>query len=200
MRIERRILSVLIAFLLMITIGSTMYVAAAVQEGTKQTTLDGVYSADQAQRGAASYKQSCASCHQREAAFSDAGRAVSRGAQGQAGTRNAMPLFNLAWKSSFFWDGRAPSLREQVLQPIENPIEMHANLDRVVARLESARVNERHQARARRAIIPDPEPSVDKNFTGAPAGEEPVTYRALFARAFGTPEITVQRYRPIAST
>jgi mono/diheme cytochrome c family protein len=62
-RIERRIFSFLIAFLLMITIGSTMYVAAAVQEGTKQTTLDGVYSADQAQRGAASYKQSCAACH-----------------------------------------------------------------------------------------------------------------------------------------
>jgi mono/diheme cytochrome c family protein len=62
-RIERRIFSFLIAFLLMITIGSTMYVAAAVQEGTKQTTLDGVYSADQAQRGAASYTQSCAACH-----------------------------------------------------------------------------------------------------------------------------------------
>jgi cytochrome c peroxidase len=34
-----------------------------------------------------------------------------------------MPLFNLAWKSSFFWDGRAPTLKKQSLEPIENPIE-----------------------------------------------------------------------------
>jgi mono/diheme cytochrome c family protein len=42
--------------------GSTIYLTAA-QEGAKQTTLDAVYSADQAQRGSDSYKQSCASCH-----------------------------------------------------------------------------------------------------------------------------------------
>jgi cytochrome c peroxidase len=42
-----------------------------------------------------------------------------------------MPLFNLAWKQSFFWDGRAPTLREQVLQPIQNPIEMHETLEGV---------------------------------------------------------------------
>jgi cytochrome c peroxidase len=40
-----------------------------------------------------------------------------------------MPLFNLAWKSSFFWDGRAPSLREQVLMPVQDPKEMHLSLD-----------------------------------------------------------------------
>ncbi|MSU37008.1 MAG: hypothetical protein EXS36_18305 [Pedosphaera sp.] len=57
--------------------------------------------------------QSCASCHRAEAAFTDA-RRFSLGAEGQAGARNSMPLFNLAWKNSFFWDGRAPTLREQV--------------------------------------------------------------------------------------
>ena len=35
-----------------------------------------------------------------------------------------MPLFNLAWKSSFFWDGRAPSVREQVMHPLADPVEM----------------------------------------------------------------------------
>lgn len=79
-------------------------------------------------------KQSCASCHQAEAAFTDANR-YSIGAEGETGTRNAMPLFNLAWKRSFFWDGRAPSLREQVLMPIQNPIEMHESLPAVVAKL-----------------------------------------------------------------
>ena len=48
-----------------------------------------------------------------------------------------MALFNLAWKSSFFWDGRAATLREQVLQPIQNPIEMHESLTNVVAKLAS---------------------------------------------------------------
>ena len=46
-----------------------------------------------------------------------------------------MPLLNLAWKSSFFWDGRAATLREQVLQPIENPVEMHETLAGVVVKL-----------------------------------------------------------------
>jgi cytochrome c peroxidase len=46
-----------------------------------------------------------------------------------------MPLFNLAWKSSFFWDGRAPSLREQVLQPIQDHREMACDLPTVIARL-----------------------------------------------------------------
>ena len=80
--------------------------------------------------------QSCASCHELSAAGADSGRAVSIGAEGKSGTRNAMPLFNLAWKSSFFWDGRAATLREQVLQPIQNPDEMHQSLAGVVARLQ----------------------------------------------------------------
>ena len=40
-------------------------------------------------------RQSCASCHEPAAAFTD-GRRTSLGAEGQAGTRNAMPLQNLA--------------------------------------------------------------------------------------------------------
>lgn len=77
---------------------------------------------------------SCASCHQASAAFSDP-RAFSVGIDGQLGTRNAMPLFNLAWKNSFFWDGRAPSLREQVLMPIKDHTEMDENFERVIAKL-----------------------------------------------------------------
>src|SRR5206468_6161400 len=80
--------------------------------------------------------QSCSSCHDLADAGADQNRgAVSLGAEGQAGRRNAMPLFNLAWKSSFFWDGRAATLREQVLQPIQNPTEMHETLTNVVAKL-----------------------------------------------------------------
>jgi len=79
--------------------------------------------------------QSCASCHDLGRAGVDQRGALSAGAEGQSGTRNAMPLFNLAWKNSFFWDGRAATLREQVLQPIQNPTEMHETLTNVVAKL-----------------------------------------------------------------
>ena len=70
---------------------------------------------------------SCASCHSEETAFSDS-RALSLGVDGRSGKRNSMPLFNLAWKSSFFWDGRAGSLREQVLMPIQDHLEMDMDL------------------------------------------------------------------------
>lgn len=77
---------------------------------------------------------SCASCHKVDAAFTDP-RKYSVGVREQVGTRNAMPLFNLAWKSSFFWDGRAPSLRAQALMPIQDHTEMDEALTNVVAKL-----------------------------------------------------------------
>jgi cytochrome c peroxidase len=80
--------------------------------------------------------QSCASCHNASFAFADP-RPVSLGVEGQPGTRNAMPLFNLAWKPAFFWDGRAARLREGVLEPIRAAHEMNETLDRAVAKLEA---------------------------------------------------------------
>ncbi|MFM2166407.1 MAG: hypothetical protein RIS79_778 [Verrucomicrobiota bacterium] len=77
---------------------------------------------------------SCASCHLRENAFTDP-RRFSIGVEGRIGTRHGMPLFNLAWKTSFFWDGRAPSLREQTLKPIQDHLEMDETLEKVVAKL-----------------------------------------------------------------
>ncbi len=82
-------------------------------------------------------RQSCADCHQADKAFSD-GRRTAQGAEGDLGTRNSMPLFNLAWKKDFFWDGRSPTLRAQVLEPIQNPIEMHQSLTNLVAKLTGA--------------------------------------------------------------
>jgi cytochrome c peroxidase len=78
--------------------------------------------------------QSCASCHKQELAFSD-DKDVSLGGEGQVGSRNAMPLFNLAWHKAYFWDGRAKTLREQVLMPIQDRHEMNAPLELVVERL-----------------------------------------------------------------
>ena len=80
------------------------------------------------------HTQSCASCHDQTRAFADA-RRFSLGAEGQTGSRNAMPLFNLAWGQAFFWDGRAPTLRQQVLMPIQDHQEMNETLDNVVKKL-----------------------------------------------------------------
>ncbi len=91
-------------------------------------------------------QQSCADCHAPEKAFTD-GRRTARGAEGTFGERNSMPLFNLAWKKEFFWDGRAKSLREQVLQPIQNPIEMHQSLTNLVVKLQTEKPEASYPAR-----------------------------------------------------
>jgi cytochrome c peroxidase len=77
---------------------------------------------------------SCASCHHSENAFTDP-RPLSIGEEGRTGRRNAMPVTNMAWKSSFFWDGRSPSLREQALVPIEDHNEFDETLENVVNKL-----------------------------------------------------------------
>lgn len=79
--------------------------------------------------------QSCASCHDRGSAFADPGKRFSVGAEGLAGTKNAMPLFNLAWQTGFFWDGRTRRLRDQVLEPIQDAREMHLPLATAVENL-----------------------------------------------------------------
>lgn len=80
--------------------------------------------------------QSCASCHNQELAFTDNGRRFSTGITGAVGSRNSMALFNLMWTNRFFWDGRVATLRQQVLLPIEDPIEMHESLQNAVAKLQ----------------------------------------------------------------
>ena len=79
--------------------------------------------------------QSCASCHAPARAFSDI-VAFSRGADGTPGARNAMPLVNLAWSSSYAWDGSQPRIRDQALAAMQNPLEMHGDPARVIAALE----------------------------------------------------------------
>jgi cytochrome c peroxidase len=62
---------------------------------------------------------SCATCHRPDTAFAD-GKAVSVGIRGQAGTRNAPSLFNVRDQVTFFWDGRAATLEQQVIEPFTN--------------------------------------------------------------------------------
>jgi cytochrome c peroxidase len=108
--------------------------------------------------------QSCASCHNKQYGFTDNGLQFSKGVSGQNGTRNAMPVFNLAWVEKFaktdhrfFWDGGAKNMESQVIGPIQNPLEMEETLTNVLAKLNS----------------------------------DPV-YPGLFKKAFGSDSITTQ--------
>ena len=99
--------------------------------------------------------QSCASCHDPAAGFTDPGhQAVSQGAvQSRFGNRNAQSVayamfsptmyyddVNITpaipegqYKGGLFWDGRANTLEEQAKQPFLNPLEMHnPNFKKVV--------------------------------------------------------------------
>ncbi|MGD8331896.1 MAG: cytochrome c peroxidase [Acidobacteriota bacterium] len=78
---------------------------------------------------------SCASCHDPAAGFADP-RRVSTGVGGLQGGRNSPTVINAAFNAQQFWDGRAATLEEQALGPIENPVEMATTVDAVVETLE----------------------------------------------------------------
>ena len=77
---------------------------------------------------------SCASCHSPQNSFSDNDQ-FSDGIDGILGTRHSMALINLGWEDYFFWDGRATSLEQQILEPVPNPIEMHQSWKNTVSKL-----------------------------------------------------------------
>jgi cytochrome c peroxidase len=80
---------------------------------------------------------SCASCHRPEYAFADTS-AVSIGVGGSTGVRNTPSAMNVLLQRTFFWDGRATTLEEQALKPIENPAEMNLPLSVAVRRLQQS--------------------------------------------------------------
>jgi cytochrome c peroxidase len=88
---------------------------------------------------------SCASCHRPEFAFSEQ-RPVAIGIGDQSGRRKTQSLINLAARTelpgtvrdpgtTFFWDGRAPSLEAQVLIPIADSREMGMSHPAMITRL-----------------------------------------------------------------
>jgi len=80
---------------------------------------------------------SCNSCHNVMAGGDD-NRPNSVGVDGQTGGRGAPTVWNSAFLSVQFWDGRAPSLEEQARGPVTNPIEMGMkDWDAVITRLKA---------------------------------------------------------------
>jgi len=91
----------------------------------------------------------CASCHLPQGSFTD-NKAHSKGIDGLFGRRSAMSLLNVAYANTgLFWDGRSPSLEDQALHPVEDPVELHNTWSNVIDKL---KVHADYPARFRKAF------------------------------------------------
>ena len=123
---------------------------------------------------------SCNSCHDLARAGSDY-RPLSTGATGLVGKRSTLTLFNAAYETVYFWDGRAESLEQAVAS--------HLLDDTVMAMPSRRQVNDRIAAIGAYAEL------FDRNFPGEGVTYENIT-RALasFIRTLRTPDSAFDRY------
>lgn len=108
----------------------------------------------------------CGTCHQQQAAFTHHGHELSHGVDDLLGTRNSPSVQNMAWNSSFFWDGGVHDLDLVPFNPIENPVELDESVPSIIEKLKAG-------------------PRSDAKL--------PVDYPKLFKEAFGTEEINSER-------
>lgn len=124
---------------------------------------------------------SCNSCHNLMEGGDDS-RPTSFGVHGKLGGRNAPTVWNAAFLSTQFWDGRAPSLEEQAKGPLVNPVEM--GMESVADAAERIR------------SIPGYRPYFDRAF-GEPAeitADSIARAIATFERTLTTPGSSFDRY------
>ncbi len=78
----------------------------------------------------------CASCHKQEFGFTDTAQ-FSAGFNGGFTKRHSMSLINAKYyiNGRFFWDERAATLEDQVLQPIQDAVEMGMDLKNLELKL-----------------------------------------------------------------
>ena len=76
----------------------------------------------------------CISCHSPAHSFADSKR-VSVGHEGRQGQRNTPGLLGVAQIKPLFWDGRASTLEEQALGPLQHPDEMAMDVPALAAKL-----------------------------------------------------------------
>jgi cytochrome c peroxidase len=79
---------------------------------------------------------SCASCHRQSEGFSDS-RTLSIGFAGGTTDRHGMTVLNARYyqRSRFFWDERADTLEDQVLQPLQDTVEMGLTANQISERV-----------------------------------------------------------------
>lgn len=124
---------------------------------------------------------SCASCHVLADGGDDNAR-YSTGYLGQTGDRNAPTVYNAAFLTRLFWDGRAPSLEGQAEGPFVNPVEMAMpSLGDVEKRVRE-------------------DPRYEPLFVGIFPGEDPINIRnitraiAAYERTLVTPNAPYDRF------
>ncbi|VAW73892.1 Cytochrome c551 peroxidase [hydrothermal vent metagenome] len=124
---------------------------------------------------------SCNSCHNLMLGGDD-NRDFSMGVHGKTGGRSAPTVWNAAFASSQFWDGRASSLEEQAKGPVVNPVEMGmSDLEKAISRVRA---------------IPGYKPYFERAF----GGKNPVTIDnaakavAAFERTMITPNSPYDRF------
>lgn len=124
---------------------------------------------------------SCNSCHDVSGSGTD-NRTVSLGVGAKAGGRNAPTVWNAAFMTAQFWDGRAATLEDQAKGPILNAIEMTMPDEQaVIDRLSSI-------------------PGYKEQFAKVFGGPNPLTYDnlakaiAAYERTLITPNSPFDRY------
>jgi parallel beta-helix repeat protein len=78
----------------------------------------------------------CATCHHPDLGFSD-GLPQAVGVDGVALARNTPSLWNVAYTTSLFWDGRVDTLENQALVPLHHGHEMDADANELIAELQA---------------------------------------------------------------
>jgi cytochrome c peroxidase len=108
----------------------------------------------------------CGTCHQQQAAFTHHGHDLSHGVDDQIGTRNAPSVQNMAWNTSFFWDGGVHDMDMVPPVPIQNKVEMDERVANVIEKLKK---------------------------TPVAGASKQVNYPKMFKAAFGSDSITADR-------
>jgi cytochrome c peroxidase len=123
---------------------------------------------------------SCNSCHNIMEGGEDS-RTVSMGVHGKTGGRNAPTVWNSAFHSVQFWDGRAALLEDQAKGPVANPVEMGmSDVDTAMGRVRA---------------IPGYQPMFEKAFgPDSMTVENAAKAVAAFERTLITPNSPYDRY------
>jgi cytochrome c peroxidase len=80
-------------------------------------------------------EHSCSSCHQQSGGFGTFQHDLSHGVFDSHTLRNAPVLFNLAWNTSFHWDGEFSTLIDEAAQPINGHIEMGETYEGIINKI-----------------------------------------------------------------
>lgn len=81
---------------------------------------------------------SCGFCHIQPSAFTHHGHDLSHGVDDKLGRRNALPLQNLIFYKTFFWDGGVHNLDLVPLNAITSEVEMDETVDNILEKLRVA--------------------------------------------------------------